>query len=153
MKKKVKDFIRIYNRNVEWNKDIFSEFERKYIFNSEYIKVIISDYISFKKITKRISDLENAEVYEYEDSGILEMQAFSYETYCTQYYWIHPNLDEDSYKKKKIEDITKVLTKYRKNAVKEMQEASSELREINKVMEFISGKKAVLVTNNTLTIK
>lgn len=140
MKKKVKDFIRIYNRNIEWNKDIFSEFEQKYILNSEYVKVI-SDYISFKKITKRISNLENAEVYEYEDSGMLEMQAYSYETYGIRYYWIHPNLDEDAYKKKKIEDITKVLTKHREDAVKKMQEASSEIEEINKVMEFISEQK------------
>lgn len=139
MEKKVKDFVRLYNRNIEWNKDIFSELELKYILKSEYVKVI-SDYISFKKITKRVCDIEHAKVYEYEGSGTLEMQAFSYETYGTRYFWTHPNLDEDAYKKKKIKDITEVLTKHRKDAVKRMQEASSELEEINEVLEFISAK-------------
>lgn len=140
MEKKVKDFVQKYNKCIDWNKDIFSELERKYILKSEYVKVI-RDYISFKKVTKRVCDLERAAVYEYEDSGMLEMQAWCYDTYGTRYYWLHPNLDEKAYKRKKIKDITKVLTKHRKNAVKRMQEASSELEEINKVMEFISTKK------------
>ena len=141
MKKKVKDFVQKYNKCIDWNKDIFSELERKYILNSEYVKVI-SDYISFKKITKRICDLETAEVYEYEDTGMLEMQTYCYETYGTRYYWVHPNLDEEAYKKKKIEDITEALTKHRENAVKKIQEASSEIEEINKVMEFINNKNS-----------
>lgn len=140
MKKKVKDFVEAFNKQIEWNKDIFSELERKYILKSEYVNVI-SDYISFKKITKRNCDIETAEVYEYEDSGMLEMQAWCYETYGTRYYWVHPNLDEKAYKRKKINDIKKVLTRNRQKAVKKMQEASSELEEINKVMEFINVKK------------
>jgi hypothetical protein len=140
MKKKVKDFVQKYNKNIEWNKDIFNELEQKYILKSEYVKVI-GDYISFKKITKRICDLETAEVYKYEDRDMLEMQVYCYETYGTRYYWLYPNLDEKAYKKMKIKDITKVLNKHRQKAAKKMQEASSEIEEINKVMEFISAKK------------
>ena len=139
MKEKVRNFVDLYNKNIDVNQSIFNEIERDFIVNSEYVK-ILSDYISFKKITEEICDLEDADVYEYEDSGMLEMQAYCYETYGTRYYWTHPNLDEEAYKKKKIGDITEVLNRHRRNAVKKMQEASSEIEEINKVMEFINTK-------------
>jgi len=141
MDRKVRDFVRLYNRNMEWNKDIFSELERKYISNSEYVNLISSGHVSFRKISRRICDLENAKVYEYEDTGMLELQAYCYDTYGIRYYWANPNLDKDTYKKKKIEDIEKLIGEYKQKATKKLEEATAEINEINKVLEFIKLKK------------
>ena len=135
MKKKVRDFVNLYNRNIDLNQSIFNEAERDFIFNSEYVK-ILREYISFEKITEDNCDLENAKVYEYEDTGNLELQAFSYETYGTMYFWANPNHDEETYKKNKIEYITKVVNECKEDVLKRLKE----LEEFNKVIEILNTK-------------
>ena len=135
MEKKVRDFVNLYNRNIDLNQSIFNEAERDFIFNSEYVK-IPREYISFEKITEDNCDLEHAEVYEYEDTGILELQAFSYETYGTMYFWANPNLDEEAYKKDKIEYIKKVINKRKVDVLKRLKE----LEDLNKVIEILNTK-------------
>lgn len=128
--KQIVDFVEEYNKHMDWNKDILSSLG----INSKYLEYF---NLSTDKINEIHYDLENAEIYAYEDSGLLEMQVYSYKTYSIVYFWIKPNHTEKSYKKEKLNNIKKISDKH-------LSELTS------KINNLVSEKEAFLKIKETL---
>ena len=107
MKEKVKDFIEKYNKMMDWDKDIIEHINLNLFPN---IKDFIDEYIHPEKITEENYDIEHAEVYSYE-SGTLELQAISNESFRRHYFWVKPeeDIDEMKYKEGRIKFINEKI--------------------------------------------
>ena len=97
----LQEFIEAYNRNIDWNKDILMSINPE-IRENQYVKSIIDDYLSTEKINDETCDLySNFEIFEC-DNNVKELQIYSFITYCTMYYKVNPEIDENTYKTEKI---------------------------------------------------
>lgn len=134
MVKKVKNFVEIYNKNISWNKDILNNIDINFFIKNEETKRIIEEYLPIKTIESENYDLENAILFDLSYMpGILELQAYSYNTHGTTYFWIYPEETEEQYKSKKINIINEVLDNIINKRLETLQEISSSLENVIKL--------------------
>lgn len=131
--KQIADFVENYNKCMDWNRDILNNLN----FEIKYAKDFVEKYLTTDKIDKDSYDLERAKVYTYEDTGMLEMQAYSYKTYGTQYFWTFPDYTEQSYKEKKINTINKYLIDHLYELTEKINELTLEKDEFLKIKDSI----------------
>lgn len=132
MNQEIKEFIENYNKCMDWHRDILKSLG----FSINYVKDFIDDYLTTDKINEDSYDLEHAKVYAYED-GLLEMQAYSYKTYGTQYFWTRPDYTEQSYKEQKINILNERINKYVDEYTININELVSKRDEFLKIKEKI----------------
>ena len=134
MVKKVKNFVEIYNKNISWNKDILNNIDINFFIKNEETKKIIEEYLPIKTIDSENYDLENAILYDLSyRPGILELQAYSYNTHSTTYFWVYPEETEEQYKSKKINIINEVLDNIINKRLGTLKEISSSLENVIKL--------------------
>lgn len=110
----LQEFIEIYNRNIDWNKDIIMSIKPK-IKENEYCKNIISAYLSTEKISDETCDLNgHFEIFDYGDNR-KELQIYSRVLHCNTYYLINPKIDEKTYKTEKVNLLIAKISGYRDN--------------------------------------
>ena len=131
--KQIAYFVENYNKCMDWNKDILDKFN----FDIKYAKDFVEDYLTTDKIDKDSYDLEHAKVYTYEDKGMLELQAYSYKTWGTNYFWTFPNYTEQSYKEKKLNDINRYLIGHLYELTEKINELTLEKDEFLKIKDSI----------------
>lgn len=132
--KQIADFVETYNKCMDWNKDILDKFN----FDIKYAKDFVDDYLTTDKIDKDSYDLEHARVYTYEDTGMLELQAYSYKTYGTNYFWSFPDYTEQSYKEKKLKNINEFLDNHLSELTTKISELTSEKDEFLKIKKSMA---------------
>ena len=131
--KQIADFVENYNKCMDWNRDILDKFN----FDIKYAKDFVEDYLTTDKIDKDSYDLEHAKVYTYEDTGMLELQAYSYKSYGTHYFWTFPDYTEQSYKEKKLNAINKYLIEHLHELTEKINELTLEKDEFSKIKEIL----------------
>lgn len=131
--KQIADFVENYNKCMDWNRDILDKLN----FDIKYAKDFVEDYLTTDKIDKDSYDLEHAKVYIYEDKGMLELQAYSYKSYGTYYFWAFPDYTEQSYKEKRLNDINKYLIEHLSELTEKINELTLEKDEFLKIKESI----------------
>lgn len=131
--KQIADFVESYNKCMDWNRDILGKFN----FDIKYAKDFVEDYLTTGKIDKDSYDLEHAKVYTYENTGRLELQAYSYKSYGTHYFWTFPNYTEQSYKEEKLNNIKKYVDKHLHELTSSIEGLLSEKDEFSKIKEII----------------
>lgn len=131
--KQIADFVENYNKCMDWNRDILDKLN----FDIKYAKDFVEDYLTTDKIDKDSYDLEHAKVYTYEDKGMLELQAYSYKSYGTHYFWTFPNYTEQSYKEKKLNDINRYVIGHLYELTEKINELTLEKDEFLKIKDCI----------------
>lgn len=131
--KQIADFVENYNKCMDWNKDILDKLN----FDIKYAKDFVKEYITTDKIDKDSYDLEHAKVYTYEDTGMLELQAYSYKVYGTLYFWTFPDYTEQSYKEKKLNNIKKYVDERLNELTSSINGLLSEKDELSKIKEIL----------------
>ena len=107
----LQEFIEAYNRNIDWNNDILMSINPE-IRENQYVKNIISGFLSTEKINDETCDLySNFEIFEC-DNNVKELQIYSFVTYCTIFYKVNPEIDEKTYKKEKVNLLMTNLSGY-----------------------------------------
>ncbi len=107
----LEEFIEVYNRHMDWNKDIIMSIKPE-IRKSPYSKSIIDEYLSTEKINDLTCDLSgNFKIFDC-DNNRKELQIYSLITYSNTYYWVNPEIDEKTYKKEKVDFLTSKLSGY-----------------------------------------
>ena len=97
----LQEFIEVYNRNIDWNKDIIMSIKPK-IRKQDCVKAIISAYLSTRKISDETCDLNgHFEIFDYDDNR-KELQIYSRVLNCITYYYVNPKIDEKTFKTEKI---------------------------------------------------
>ena len=131
MTQEIRNFVDGYNMAMDWNKNILNDFV------PIYTKDFIKEFLSTDKITEEDYDLDNAKIYSYDDTGILELQVFSNKVYGGVYFWLKPGETEEEYKKRKIEQIEAYINKRVSNLLTTINELASEKDELSKIKEQI----------------
>lgn len=131
--KQIADFVENYNKCMDWNRDILDKFN----FDIKYAKDFVKNYLTTDKIDKDSYDLENAKVYTYEDTGMLELQAYSYKSYGTSYFWTFPDYTEQSYKEKKLSVINNYLIERLSELTEKINKLTLEKDEFSKIKEIL----------------
>lgn len=152
MENNVKSFVEEYNKRIEWNKDliksIFNDFDLETV--SDELKDLFDDFLSVDSITEEGYDLENANVYTYEDTGTLELQAFNNTTYRGNYFWVKPIENEDDYKDDRLRIIEKVVTKRLGQIIPELNKLTKAKNDFEKLKEHINEVSKVTETINDM---
>ena len=108
IRKEIKDFVKKYNQCIDWNRDILDKLN----IEPKQSKHLFKDYLlTTIKLNKDTCDLKYAKVYPNEN-GIIEMQAYSFITYESTYFWVNTNLTEEEYKKDKLIRISNFIDKH-----------------------------------------
>ena len=140
MENNVKSFVEEYNKRIEWNKDliksIFNVFDLETV--SDELKDLFDDFLSVDSITEEGYDLEDANVYTYEDTGTLELQAFNNTTYRRNYFWVKPIENEDDYKDDRLRTIEKVVTERLGQIIPELNKLAKAKNDFEKLKEHIN---------------
>lgn len=131
--KQIANFVENYNKCMDWNRDILDKFN----FDIKYAKDFVKNYLTTDKIDKDSYDLEHAEVYTYGDLGMLELQAYSYKTLGTSYFWIFPDYTEQSYKEKKLNAINESLIEHLSKLTEKINELTLEKDEFLKIKDSV----------------
>lgn len=132
----VQEFIERYNLESKWNAEIIS---RDFFEQKPYAKEYFKGLLGSEDITEDSYDFSTARVYENDDpeNHYYELQIYSYKIYCTMYLWIHPDMDERTYKANRIriamDDAAKL---YRENDEK-MHEAMRNISELNEMTKML----------------
>jgi len=132
----VQEFIERYNLESKWNGEIL---DGKFFDDNPYIKEYFKGILGSEGITEDSYDISTARVYENDDpeNHYYELQIYSYKIYGTMYLWIHPDMDERTYKANRIriamEDAAEL---YKKNEEK-MREAMRNISELNEMTKML----------------
>lgn len=130
IRKEIKDFVKKYNQRMDCNQDIL----HKLNIETKQSKHLFKDYLTTTKINEDNCDLENAKLYTNEN-GILEMQAYSFITWGTKYFWVNTNLTEEEYKKDKLIRISNFIDKHLSEIFEKIDNLSLEQREFLSIKE------------------
>ena len=148
MENNVKSFVDEYNKRIEWNKDliksILNVFDLETV--SDELKDLFDDFLSVDSITEEGYDLEDANVYTYEDTGTLELQAFNNTTYRRNYFWVKPIGNEDDYKDDRLGTIEKVVTERLGQIIPELNKLTKAKNDFEKLKEHINKVSTVTET-------
>jgi hypothetical protein len=99
----IEEFAELYNRTMDWNKDILDSIGDGFSGN-ECAKNIINEWLSIEKITPETCDYSSYEIF---DTGCneKELQIYNYTQYHDMYYWVCLDETEKEYKGRKIKNI------------------------------------------------
>lgn len=131
----LKTFIEEYNKRIDWNKDVLDKEYKP----GDRIRSVIDAYLSMDKITEEDYDYSTAEIFDCEDDGkkYEELQIFSNIDCHTMYFWLYPDENEESYKKRRVEIINELISKRK-------AEISEKLRELNSERDELCGLYAAI---------
>ena len=131
----VQEFIERYNLESKWNAEIISiDFFEEKSYVKEYFKLILGS----EGITEVSCDFSTARVYEKGDpeNHYYELQIYSY-IYGTTHFWIHPDMDERTYKANRIRIVMKHVAKIYKENDEKMREAMRNISELNEMTKML----------------
>ena len=132
--KLINKFIEEYNQRIDWNLELREKMKLtpKVMANGK-VDDIISHLIDTEKITSENFEIDTARVYLYEDSGIHELQVYSYECYSTSYFWCKFGMTKEEYLKDRIEYMTKEIDKVYSEAKTEMEKLQDDMFCLNEL--------------------
>lgn len=132
----VQEFIERYNLESKWNAEIISVdfFEEK-----PYVKKYFKGILGSEGITEDSYDVSTARIYENDDpeNHYYELQIYSYKIYGTMYLWIHPDMDERTYKADRIRIAMKDAAELYKGNDKKMRETMRNMSELNEMTKML----------------
>ena len=141
MDERVEKFVEIYNKVMDWNKDILDVIMGAFNTVPKYTKDFIDDYLPTEKINGERFDLEHAKLFEFErdvdGEEVYELQAFNNESYGTSYFWVFPNEDEQRYKTRKLEQLDNHMYKKISDLTTKIAELKAENEEWTALLDAI----------------
>ena len=142
------EFIQLYNRTIDWNKDILETIDEEYEFESNFVKSNIEEFLSIEKITDSLFDIEHGIIL---DCGeYWEFQVFYYPSVSKVFLQLYKDETEEEYKKKRIETLTERNKWKREKIIRWIEVLKNELNEVNDFDLMIApfGKKDVSNMDN-----
>ena len=128
----LEQFIERFNQEGKWNCEILST---EFLNANSFVKSCCNDFIGCGQITPEMYDYSTAELYEKEH--YFECQMYCNDTYGTRYLWIHPDLDEKTYKESRIKMLKRMATEEFEKITGEIIELSGKKSELDKLIKII----------------
>lgn len=141
MTEEVKKFVEAYNRQTEWNCEILKGSVNLDDFKDD-AKDIIRHFLSTNIITEKDYELDNAKVYYYTDRQPVksELQAFSFKTLGTHYFWCVEDMTKEEYKAERLRVVNEELDRCRKEQMEILKTAEGEIESIGKLYSLLNEK-------------
>lgn len=141
MKEEVKKFVEAYNRQTEWNREILKGAMNLDDFKDD-AQDIIRHFLGTNIITEKDYELDNAKVYYYTDREPVkaELQAFSFKTLGTHYFWCAEDMTKEEYKAERLLVVNEELDNCKKERMKALKTAEEEIESIDKLYRLLNDK-------------
>ena len=129
----IDEFIERYNQEIDWCNELFTP---EFIASHPFINSKYGNRMGGEKIDKHFYEIDNAVIYnDVNKNGqtYYELQVYSYITYGTMYFWIHPYFNEQEYKADKLNSIkndTEILKYELKQKKAELQKNIIEVNDL-----------------------
>lgn len=137
----IEKFAARYNQEYDWCHEIV---DTTFFETRPYISELFGGWFGKYKITPETCDYSETKIFE-EGVGTqnhnFELQIHSYKACHGAYFWIHPDLDKEAYKKSIVKDLVDELLKRKKELSDERAEIDSKLNEIKEFMDLVKPKK------------
>ena len=134
----VEEFIEKYNQCIDWNMDLRKALNILMLESNPVTKDILDGYLSDEKITSENFEIENAKIFKYEENNRYELQAYSYESYSTVYFWCDPDISKEDYIKERVAFISQESTRRIEEIQKTMGELQCNLNCLNTLFQDIN---------------
>lgn len=139
-KEEIDFFVEKFNERVEWNIDIRKNLDENFLSENYYeIGYIVDDWLYTKKITDENTNFNEAQIYEYDDEGVVvqELQALDTDDYHWVYYHSKVYETEEVYKKKTISNLLEEIKHESKRLTKLIDEAKEQKLKIDNLMNTV----------------
>lgn len=133
----LEQFIERYNQEGKWNAEILNT---EFLNENPFVKSCCEDFIGFDQITPEKYVYSTAQIYKSsseEKEHYFECQMYCNDTYGTRYLWIHPDLDEKSYKENRISMLRETANEELEKITSEINELNRKKSELDKLMKII----------------
>lgn len=137
------EFIERYNQEITWDSEILDDS----FFNTHpFLKDEIHGYLSNDTITPEKYDYGTTMIYEEKNEHsqrgrCFECQMYCNESYSEHYLYIHPDLDEEAYKKWKRSVVNKWLDSHTEELMAKKNDIEAKLGEIEELRTALNIKK------------
>lgn len=133
----LEQFIERYNQEGKWNAEILNT---EFLNENPFVKSCCEDFIGFDQITPEKYVYSTAQIHKSsseEKEHYFECQMYCNDTYGTRYLWIHPDLDEKSYKENRISMLRETANEELEKITSEINELNRKKSELDKLMKII----------------
>lgn len=155
-KKEVRAFIKEYNTQIRWNRQIRSGLDKRLVESDNDIRRIVDNCLPVSRLKEyksdddfnvdtEVLDIENAgrEIFETEDYGckVLELNAYNLSDCRYRTYFIKPGQSEEEYKKEAVEDIREQIGCAVKESREQISKLSRKCSSLEKLSEMLAEKQ------------
>ena len=140
--KELENFLEEYNKQIAWTKKIRCDINM-YVLEQNQFRYIIDEFLSDEELKIDDIDTESILIGDFlDDDGktVVEAELFNTEVCDTIYYRYIKDIDEDTYRERKLKVIRQVLDHERKDVVMNLNKYNKSMYDLNQILLFIEGK-------------
>ena len=139
----IEDFIKEYNKRVEWNRELREGIDPKSLAANRY-KYDIDSFLPVEELKLEDIDIESVLLGAYvDDDGceVTEIEAWNNDDCGVRYYRYKNGQDEQTYKERKIAVIMEFLTRERDKLNAKLDKLNLEIHDVSEAMLFFGAKQ------------
>lgn len=133
----IDEFIERYNQEIDWCNELFTP---EFMASHPFIQSEYGNRIGGKKFDKQFYEIDRAFIYDgvnKKGQTYYELQVYSFITYGTMYFWIHPYLNEQEFKADKLNSLKKDTEILNYELKQKKDELEKKITEVNDLFTLI----------------
>ena len=137
----IDEFIERYNQEIEWCNELFTP---EFMASHPFIEDKYGNRMGGEKIDKQFYEIDRAVIYDGVNKNgqtYYELQVYSYITYGTMYFWIHPYFNEQEYKANILNSLKKDIEILNDELIQKKSELEKKITEVNDLFSLIHERE------------